>query len=114
MVVVPLKFSVGGPDVRGKPVVYGVGVKDICCYFVSPFQVLVTVVIPVPVDGLPAMVAFLRANPDESTSTLSVFLPVIPFCKFDLKIVVPHLFCVEIKIFFAVAYFGHIPDPQIS
>ena len=73
MVVIPVKFSVGGPDVRGKPVVYGVGVKDICSYFVCPFQVFVTVVIPVPVNSLPAMVAFLRANPDETTSTLSFF-----------------------------------------
>ena len=111
MVVVPLKFSVSRPDIRGEPVVYGVGVEDISRYLACPFQVLVTVVIPIPVDGLPAVVTFLRANPDEATSAPGIFLPVIPFREPDLKIVVPHLFCIEIKIFFAIACLGHIPNP---
>ena len=111
MVVVPFEFSVGCPDVCCQPIVYRVGIENVGSHFVCPFQVFVAMIVSVSVDGLPSVVAFLGANADETASFLSLFLLVIPFCKFGLEFVVPHVIGVEIKVFFSITRLGHFSDP---
>lgn len=113
MVIVPFELSVGSPDVRGEPIVYRVGIEDIRCYLVGPFQMFVAVIIPVPMDGLPTMITFLCTDADKATCSLGFLLLVIPFSESDLEVIVPHFFREEIKVFFPIACFGHVPDPQV-
>ena len=51
---------------------------------------------------------------DQAADTFGAFLTVNPFGKFILILIVPHLFRVEIEVFFPVTSLGHFPYPQFS